>query len=465
MRTVRRDWDLVVVGGGAAGLAAARAGTTLGARTLIVSEGPLGGECTFTGCVPSKALIEAAERRESFAGAMRAVTTAVERIAATEDDAVLAREGVTVLHGSARLLNGRTLEIEGTRMRTGRLVLATGSAPVLPAIPGLDRLDPLTNETVFSLRERPRSLAVLGGGAVGCELAQAFARLGCRVTVIELLDRLLSREEPEASEVIAEALAADGVDVRLGRGVVAAEGVEGTGGASLRLDDGPPVEAERVLVAVGRSPVTEGLGLTAAGIACDERGFVRTDERMATSAAGVFAAGDVTGQLLFTHAADEMGRIAAQNALSRRGRRRFRADSVPWVTFTHPEVARVGVTEQEAVALRGRVAQLPMSEVDRAVVAGQPAGFIKLIAGPRPVLGRLGGGRLLGATVVAERAGEMIHEAALAVRTGMFAGRLAQTVHAYPTWSLGMRQAAAQLVTGAGGRRAQEQTATSTSLQ
>lgn len=208
-----------------------------------------------------------------------------------------------------------------------------------------------------------------------------------------------------------------------------------------------------MLVAVGRTGAIEGLGLDAAGVATD-RGFIVTSDTLATSADGIWAVGDVAGKLQFTHAADEMGRIAAANALSRLPDRKFRPEWVPWVTFTGPEVARVGVTEAEAAARGARVAYVPMSEVDRAITAGATDGFVKLVAGPRTVLRNAGGGRLLGATVVAARGGELIGEAALALRTGMFVGRLAQTIHPYPTWSTALRQAAAQFFMDVGGRRA-----------
>jgi len=195
-------------------------------------------------------------------------------------------------------------------------------------------------------------------------------------------------------------------------------------------------------------------GLDAAGVAT-QRGFIATDDHLATSNSGVWAVGDVTGKLRLTHAADEMGRVAATNALSPRWQhRRFDPSAIPWVTFTTPEVARVGVTEAGAAAHGARVAFLPMTEVDRAIVSGQTAGFVKLIAGPRPLIRGLGGGRILGATIVAARAGELIHEPALAMRTGMFTGRLAQTVHAYPTWSVAVQQAAAQFFIEIGGRQA-----------
>lgn len=447
------DRDLVVVGGGAGGLAAARAGAAAGARTLLVSAGPLGGDCTHTGCVPSKALISAARAGESFAAAATRIREAIGVIAATEDEAALAAEGIEVRRAHARLTAPDALTVDGRPVTARRIVLATGSRPVLPPIPGLGDIPVLTNENVFTLDAPPASLAVIGGGPIGCELAQAFARLGVTVTLIEAMDRVLIREEPAASEVVAGALAADGV--RVVTGVSVGEVVPGPAGATLRLGSGEEVAAARVLVATGRRPVTGDLGLGAAGVALTGTGHIRVDDRLRTSTRGIYAAGDVTGVLPFTHAADEMGRIAARNALSRFGRRRFDAAAVPWVTFTDPEVARVGVAEADAAAIRGaRVAHLPMAEVDRAIIERRTEGFVTLIAGRRRLLGGLGGGRLLGATVVAPHAGEMIHEAALAARTGMFTGRLAQTVHAYPAWSVAMRMAAAQFVTEVDGRRA-----------
>ncbi len=448
-----RSADLIVVGGGAGGLAAARAARRGGASVLLVQRGPLGGDCTFTGCIPSKTLIEAARRREPFDQAIAAARAAVEHIAATEDDEVLRREGVEVLHGSAAFRGPGTLHVDGTALHAARVILATGAVPAIPPVDGLGDVDYLTSETVWDLDTLPASLVVLGGGAIGCELAQAFARLGSAVTVIEGSDRILPREDPDASVVITDALQADGIEVRTGQSVRSAKPLGRNGAVRLDLADGSTLEADRLLVAVGRVGALDGLGLDTTGIAT-ERGFVRTDDTLATTGEGVWAVGDVTGRLQFTHAADEMGRIAAANALGRSSRRRFRADAVPRVTFTDPEVAQVGCTEAEAAAQGVRVAYLPMSEVDRAITAQETLGFVKLISGPRRLVRNAGGGRVLGATIVAVRAGEMIHEPALAMRTGMFTGRLAQTVHAYPTWSIAVRQAAAQFFMETAGRRA-----------
>jgi pyruvate/2-oxoglutarate dehydrogenase complex dihydrolipoamide dehydrogenase (E3) component len=448
------DYDLIVIGGGAAGLGTARAAARSHARTMLVSDGQPGGDCTFTGCVPSKTLIEAAKQGVPFATAAQRIRDVVATIAATEDAPALRRDHIDVALGRARFVRPDRLQVDDREVTAHRFVIATGSGPLIPAIPGLDRVPYLTNETIFDLPAVPGSLAVLGGGAVGCELAQALGRLGTRVTVVEGENRLLPREEPEASEVIAAVFAREGITVHIGTRVTAASA--GNDGIRISLANGTTITAERLLVAVGRRPVTDGLNLEHIGVHLDERGHVITDDHLATTAPGVYAAGDVTGRLLFTHAAFHMGRIAAGNALARRPwqRRRYRPDATPWVTFTDPEVAHVGMTEDQAADHRGRVAYLPMDEMDRALTAQQTDGFIKLIAGPRRVLGNAGGGRILGATIVASRAGEMIHEPALAMGTSMFTGRLAATTHAYPTWSYGLQLAAAQFFMSIGGRAA-----------
>jgi pyruvate/2-oxoglutarate dehydrogenase complex dihydrolipoamide dehydrogenase (E3) component len=459
------DYDLVVIGGGAAGLAAARTGAARGARTLLVTDGQIGGDCTFTGCVPSKTLIERAARGATFAAAMSAVRAAVAQVAATETAQVLAGEGIDVRPGHAEFVAPGRLRLDGRPLPARGYVVATGARPALPPIQGLLDVEYLTNENVFDLTEAPPSLAVLGGGAVGCELAQAFCRLGVQVTVIEAMDRLLPAEDPDASQVIEQVFVSEGIAVRTGARVEAAEAAPG-GGIRLKVSAGAPVQAQRLLVAVGRTPATDRLGTDAAGIRTDGRGFIVTDDHLATTAPGVYAAGDVTGRLPFTHAAYAMGRIAAANALNRRRAGTYTDAGIPRVIFTDPEVAQVGLTEAQAAGaaagMAARMAYLPMSELDRAITASRTDGFVKLIAGPRRLserlpghrIGNWGGGRVLGATIVAARAGEMIHEPALAIRTGMFTGRLAQTVHAYPTWALAIQQAAAQFFGSYGHRTA-----------
>lgn len=451
----RSRYDVIVIGGGAGGITAAREANRRGARTALVQDGPLGGDCTHTGCVPSKTLLDAASRGASFDEAMATVRRRIDQVSAAEDADTLGREGIEVVAGRGRLTGGRTVDVDGRRLQGRHLVLATGARPVVPPVPGLRELPHLTNETVFDLGSQPRRLAVLGGGAIGVELAQAFRDLGTEVVIVEAEPRLLSREEPEASAVIEAQLRARGVEIRTGARLQEVERTQ-DGGLSLQLDVGGAVVADQLLVATGRAPVTEGLAVEEAGVELDDRGHIRTDESLATTAPGIWAIGDVTGRLPFTHAAGRMAYVAVGNALSKVPFRTAQFDpaSIPWVTFTSPEVARVGMTEHEAAAHGGRVAHLPLAEVDRGMITGETDGFVKLIAGPRRLLGNAGGGRLLGATIVAPSAGEMIGLVALAMRTNMFTGRLAQTTQAYPTWSMAVQEAAAQFFMTRGGRTA-----------
>lgn len=451
------DYDLVVIGGGAAGLSAARAGIHGGARTLLVEAGPIGGDCTFTGCVPSKTLIEVAHRGDCFDEAMAEVRRAVDAIARTEDADALRTEGIDVLQGWARLHDPGAIEVDGRRVTARRIVIATGAGPKIPDIPGLADIPYLTNETVFDLPALPESLVVLGGGPIGCELAQAFAQLGSRVTVVEALDRLVPGEDPEASKVLEEVFRRQGIDIRVGAPIDRIRPAGAGAGAELcfAAGSGDPVTASHVLVSTGRQPFTGGLDPDAAGVRLDTKGFVEVDAALRTTARGVYAVGDVTGSSMFTHSAFAMGRIAATNARHRFLRLRFHPEAIPRVTYTSPEIAQVGITEAEAVDIRGaRVMYVPLAEVDRAVTAGQTDGFIKIIAGPRRLLRNLAGGRVLGATIVAPRAGEMIHELVLAIAANVLPARLAVTAHAYPTWSVGIQQAVGQLFTEVNGRRA-----------
>lgn len=450
-----RAFDLIVVGGGAGGLAAARAAGLEGARVALVSEGPLGGDCTWTGCVPSKTLIEAAADGATFVEAMARVRSVVDHIASTENDEVLAGEGIEVLRGRAVLTGPNTVQVSGSHeeeLHAEQFVLATGASAVVPAIPGLREIDHLTHETLWDLPAAPGRLAVLGGGPIGCELSQALARLGVEVTLFEMADRVLEREDIDASPLVTAALEADGVTVLTGTAVGAVE--PNSDGSVVVVAGGRRVEVDRVLVALGRRPNTDGMGLDEVGVERTERGHIRVDARLQTSVGSVRAVGDVNGLLPLTHAADEQGRLAGWAVTGRRGWM-FDADQVPRVTFTSPEVAQVGVTEQDAPR-NARVAYLPMGENDRAIAAGETEGYIKLIAAPRRLLRNLGGGRLIGATIVGPRAGEMIHEPALLLRTKGFTGRLAQLTHAYPTWSVGIQKCAGQFFQPVEGREARK---------
>lgn len=439
--------DLIVVGGGAAGLSAVREARRRNASVTIISDGPFGGDCTFTGCVPSKTVIESSRRGASFSEAFTRAQEVIARIAATENPATLRSEGAKVIESRADLVGPRTVRVDGKELTAKGVILAFGAKPSIPPIEGLDSIHALTNESLWGLKSSPDSMVIVGGGPIGCELGQALAGLGVRVTIVEFASRVLSRDEPEASEIVADCLIRAGVDLRLG---VAVDRVSpAPGGGVVCYLGGETIIADQLLLATGRTPNTSP-EMVEAGLELDRHGFIVTSDDMATSVEGVYAAGDVVGRLQFTHAADYMGRVAAGNILRRFGSDSYNEAWVPRVTFTDPEVASIGMTESEAASeTKGAlVAELPLAEHDRALAAGATEGYIKLIAGPKPLIGhRVGGGEIIGATIVAERAGEMISEISLLMRLGAFTGRLAQAVHPYPTWSYGLPKAAAQFFT------------------
>lgn len=437
------EHDVIVIGGGPGGIAAADGALRRSADTLIVQDGPMGGDCTFTGCVPSKTLIAAAAHNRPKDEALAAARSAVERIAAMEDADSFRRRGATVVEGRARFLTRDVIEVDGRRHRSDRMIIATGAAPIVPPIEGLRDADPLTNETLWDVEALPSSLAVLGGGPIGIELSQALARLGVQVTVFEAEDQILGREDPATAQLVTAALEDDGVDVQLGSRVQSV--VRGADGVTVRTDDGSEVSADEVLVAIGRRPVTDGLDAANAGVRLDERGFIVTDDHLRTTAPGVYAVGDVNGRFPFTHGAHAQGLAAIGNALGPGAWRSFSDRVTPFVTFTDPEIARVGVTEAEAYEAHGAeatVVELPMSAVDRAITETRTEGFVKLIAAPGRLLGMKAGGQLIGATIAAPRAGELIHEISLAMKLRLPPAAIATATHAYPTWGVAVQQAA-----------------------
>ncbi|MFW6725016.1 dihydrolipoyl dehydrogenase family protein [Streptomyces sp. MAR4 CNY-716] len=439
-------YDMVVIGGGSAGLTAARTAGRLGARTLLVESGRLGGDCLWTGCVPSKALLHvaaetAAARRAGayglaaasgpvdLASAMRHVKGAIAAIEPHDSAESLRPLGVETAYGRAAFSGPRTLTVAEREISFRYAVIATGSSPTLVPVPGLAEADPLTSDSLWDLDRLPERLVVLGGGPIGCELGQAFARLGARVTLVEAMERLLPREEPDASQAVRRALEADGVTVLAG---YRAERVTG----SAMHGPGGPLAYDTLLAVTGRRADTAGLGLAEAGVQLTDRGDVRVNDRLRTANPRIYAAGDVTGRSAFTHLGGVQGGAAAAEALLG-VRRRIDYGAVPRVTFTDPEVARVGRTAAEARAEHGdtvRVHTLPHDRVDRAVAEGRTDGFTTLVLGPRA--------RIIGATVVAPRAGETIAHLAAAVRLGWTAPQYARTVHPYPTYADGPWHAA-----------------------
>lgn len=451
----RSRYDLVIIGGGSAGIPAAQLAGTLRASVALVDREKLGGECLYTGCVPSKALVHAAQvaaavrnagavglraalEPPSLSEVMDAVQRAIEQVY-VESDAPehLIERGVEVAFGEARFISPHTLYLNDQTITARHFLIATGSHPAIPSIPGLREAGFLTNETIFSVRALPERLAVIGGGPIGCELGQAFARLGSQVTILQRPARLLPKDEPDASAALQAQLELEGVTVTLGAAVTRATRTDQ--GAVLDVLVGSetwqlPVDA--ILVATGRAPNVDDLDLEAAGVRYDARRGVSVDAYLRTSTPHIYAAGDVTGGYRFTHAAALDARVAVRNALFP-GKKKRDTRVMPWATFTEPEVARVGLTEAEARRQHGadaRVDTQPFAGVDRAVTDGATSGFVKLIS--------TANGRLLGAQIVGPRAGDIINELALALARHLTLAQIAAVTHVYPTFALAIQQAA-----------------------
>ncbi|MFW5737844.1 MAG: dihydrolipoyl dehydrogenase family protein, partial [Spirochaetota bacterium] len=409
-------------------------------RVLLVDRRRPGGECTWSGCVPSKALIHEAARVKTArelvpdleydsAAALAHVHRVRETVYSHEDPDALAKSGIEFLQGAARFVDSRTLQVGEQVVRSKRFLVCTGSSPFVPPITGLAGVPYLTNESVFELDRLPESMIVLGGGPIGVELAQALERLGTHVDLVEMMPTLLPREEPEFATEVQEYLVSEGVSVYVGAKATAVSGAGGRFTLTFERDGGEhTVAADGLLVAIGRTPNTEGLGLDAAGVAV-ERGGVVVDRAMRTSARGIYAAGDVVGPYRFSHMANAQAIKATQNAILPI-RLRVSYDHVAWVTFTDPELARAGMTEQEARERHGdsiRVYRVDMNELDRTRTGGPSRGRVKLVLDRR--------GRVLGATILAERAGEMIGEVQTIKTLGVRFSKLAGVIHPYPTYA------------------------------
>ena len=465
-------FNLIVIGGGSAGLMTAAGAAGLGARVALIEQGKMGGDCLNYGCVPSKALLrcakEAAARRAGrfgfpagepevdWAGVSRWVQGAIADIAPHDSVERFQTLGVEVVAGRGRLASRKAVEVEmtggGALTLQGRsVVVATGSSPAVPPVPGLAEAGYLTNETVFDLPSLPGRMLVMGGGPIGVELAQAFARLGSQVTLVEMLPRILSREDADAAAVVAQSLEADGVRVLTGQQVVRMEPGEvggekrvvckavqetessgGEDGSSSRGENSSEafpeetIPVDQILVAVGRRPNLDGLGLEEAGVVLKD-GHIKVDSFMRTSAMSVYACGDVAGPYAFTHMAGQQARVVIQNSLLPfKARMDYRV--VPWCTFTDPELARVGLSEEEAAAegKAVRVIKVPFEGIDRAVCDGAREGFLKILTPPKRDV-------ILGATLVGAHAGELLHEVVLAMQARLRLRDLAKTVHIYPT--------------------------------
>jgi pyruvate/2-oxoglutarate dehydrogenase complex dihydrolipoamide dehydrogenase (E3) component len=445
--------DLVVIGGGAGGLVVASGAAQLGLKvTLIEKEPRLGGDCLHYGCVPSKSLIHAArvaslQRRGAEFGLASFDTVAdlgkvngyVQRVIAHiqqhDDPERLRAYGCNVIFGAPRFVDAHTLAINGQTLRGRRFVIATGSRPAIPAIEGLADTGYITHLDLFSLTALPPRLAVLGGGPIGIELAQAMARLGSRVTLVELAGQILAREDPEIVALLRARLEAEGVTIHTNtaiRRVTRDGGTKRVEGRHAHDERPFSLVVDEILVATGRRPNVEGVGLEAAGVKYTARG-IGADRRMRTSARHIYACGDVCGPYPYTHMAEYQAGIVIANAVFRLPKRAdYRV--VPWVTFTDPELARVGLTESEALA-QGRTPTLlrfPFKDVDRALIESETDGIVKLVVHK---------GRILGASILGPHAGELLHEIVLAMKLGARIGSLSSMIHAYPTLSQALRRA------------------------
>lgn len=449
------ELDLLIIGAGSAGFAAALRATELGASVAIVESGVLGGTCVNVGCVPSKTLIRAAEVKHraegsgfdgvvTRAGALEFRTVIAGKDAlvgalrrAKYEDVLAAYPSVRLVRGSARFRHDGAVEVDGKVVGARKVLIATGASPWVPPIPGLDRVSYLTSTTVMNLATLPPSMVVIGGGAVGLELAQTFARFGTKVTILETLPRLVAAEDEDMSNAMEAALRAEGIDVRTG--VTIRDVLEAPGGHRVATEGsaGPVAfDAEQLLVATGRRPNTSGLGLAEAGITLGKKGEVLVDAQLRTRRADVYAAGDVIGDPAFVYVAAYAARIAAANALTD-APETYDLSVVPRVTFTEPALASVGLTET-AARTAGHdviVSRLPMTHVPRAIAPRDTRGLVKLVADATTR-------RLLGAHVFAPEAGDIIMEAVMAIRFGITIDQLASLMHPYLTSAEAFRLAA-----------------------
>jgi pyruvate/2-oxoglutarate dehydrogenase complex dihydrolipoamide dehydrogenase (E3) component/uncharacterized membrane protein YdjX (TVP38/TMEM64 family) len=444
------DYNLLVIGAGSAGLVTSYIAAAVKAKVGLIERHKMGGDCLNTGCVPSKALIRSArlaqEMRQAgefgltasdpgvdFAAVMERIQRVIAQIEPHDSVERYSALGVECIQGEAKLVSPWEVEVDGKRLSARALVIATGARPLVPDMPGLAEADYLTSDTVWTLRERPERLLVVGGGPIGCELAQSFARLGCRVTVVHSRPGLLPKEDPQAGALLLERFHAEGVDVRLDH---RAKRVEATGPAGTLYCDGPDGEVaigyDRLLLALGRTPNTANLGLEALGITLHPKaGTIEHDPWLRTSFPNIHVCGDVAGPFQFTHFGAHQAWYAAVNALLSPFWT-YKADYrvIPRVTFTDPEVATVGLTETDAAEQQIDVEAscYGLDDLDRAIADGAAEGYVRVLTPP-------GKDKILGVTIVGAHAGELLAEFTLAMRWGLGLNKLLGTIHPYPTWS------------------------------
>jgi pyruvate/2-oxoglutarate dehydrogenase complex dihydrolipoamide dehydrogenase (E3) component len=449
-----RRYNLVVIGAGTAGLVTAAGAIGLGAKVALVERHALGGDCLNVGCVPSKAIIRSsrvyADIRDAhrfgmhvpkgteadFPAVMERMRRLRARISHNDSVARFRDLGVDVFLGSGRFSGLDTVDVDGKTLRFKKAVIATGARAIQPPIDGLAEAGYLTNETIFSLTQRPGRLAVLGAGPIGCEMAQAFQRLGCNVIVVEMAPQILIREDPDAARIVADALQRDGIDVRLNSTITGV--VVSDQGKVIQLKSNGQTEAitvDEILIGAGRAPNVEDLNLDTVGVVHNKGGVV-VDDMLRTTNPRIYAAGDICLNYKFTHTADAAARIVIQNALFW-GRKKVSALTVPWCTYTDPEIAHVGMYEKDAneKGIPVQTFTRSLNEVDRAIVDGEEEGLVKIHV-------KKGTDTILGATIVARHAGEVISEITLAMVGKVGLGTIAGVIHPYPTQAEAIKQVA-----------------------
>ncbi len=449
------EFDICVIGGGAGGLVVAAGGASIGAKVALVEKHKLGGDCLYYGCVPSKTLLHSAKVARtmrdaerfgiapvtphiSIAAVMQRVGKVIQSIEPNDSPERFRGLGVDVILAEGKFLDTHTFEANGRKITAKNFVIATGSRPGVPPIPGLADLPYLTNETVFNLKEDVPSLIVIGAGPIGIEMSQAFCRLGSKVTVVDLSAQILPKEDKDLSDVVLKQLQHEGVEFHLGVSPLKVEGGKGDIRLTLKNNDGSEkvLQASHILVAAGRRMNVENLGLEAAGIAV-EKGKIISNDRLQTSQKHIYLAGDIVGSYQFTHMAEHHAGIVLRNIASPLPAR-VQTRVIPWATFTEPELARVGLSEVEANAqnIPYDTYQFPFDDMDRARAEGETEGFAKILTDKKGVL--------IGAAIVGPHAGELIHEYVLAISQKMKATQLCDIIHVYPTLSQINRRAADQ---------------------
>lgn len=441
------DYNLIVIGAGSAGLVSSYIAATIKAKVLLIERHKMGGDCLNTGCVPSKALLRTAkllfeaqnsrcygisklEIEFDFAEAMERVQHVIAKIEPHDSVERYTDLGVQVMHGHAKLVSPWEVEVNKKKLSARSIILATGAQPLTPNIPGLDQVEALTSDTIWNLRELPKRLVVLGGGPIGCELAQAFARFGSAVTQIEMAPRLLPREDSDAAHEITEQFRAEGIDVRVGHKALRISKTESGAVLTCEFNGGEvSIVFDRILLALGRRANVEGFGLQELGVALQQRGTIEADALMRTNFPNIYVCGDVTGPYQFTHVAAHQAWYASVNALLSPFWS-FQVDYrvIPWATFTEPEVARVGLSEDEAAEqnIAVEVTRYGIDDLDRAIADGVDRGFVKVLTAP-------GTDRILGVSIVGSHAGDLLAEFVLAMKHGIGLNKILGTIHIYPT--------------------------------